>query len=242
VLVRLVNATNVLTAGRVWPCASARLRGMRTVVVLAGGPDRPAGFALPPGATVIAADSGAELGFPIDLAVGDFDSISAETLARMERVERHPQAKDASDLELALDAALRQGPERILVLGGAGGRLDHLLGGLLLLAADAYAGVQLGAAAVHVVRGERRLAGEPGELISLFAVQGAASGVVTEGLVYPLRGETLEPGSTRGLSNVFAEPEARIGIERGVLLAVRPSGSVGAGSSCRGWRGPGSAV
>jgi len=207
---------------------------MRTVVVLAGGSDRPAGLALPPGVTVIAADSGAELGFPIDLAVGDFDSISAETLARMERVERHPEAKDASDLELALDAALRLEPERILVLGGAGGRLDHLLGGLLLLAADAYAGVevdaQLGAAAVHVVRGERLLVGVPGELISLFAVHGWASGVVTEGLFYPLRGETLEPGSTRGLSNVFAEPEARIGIERGVLLAVRPSGSVVAGS------------
>src|SRR5207237_135241 len=128
----------------------------------------------------------------------------------------------------ALAAALRHEPERILVLGSSGGRLDHLFGSLLVLAAEAYAGVQvdaqLGAAAVHVVRGERRLAGEPGELISLFAVHGAASGVVTEGLVYPLRGETLKPGSTRGLSNVFAEPEARRGIERGVLVAVRPAG------------------
>ena len=207
---------------------------MSVVVVLAGGPDRPAAVALPPGATVIAADSGAELALQVDLAVGDFDSIAAETLARMGRVERHPEAKDASDLELALEAALRLEPERILVFGGAGGRLDHLLGGLLLLAADAYAGVevdaQFGAAAVHVVRRERVLAGEPGELISLFAVHGPARGVVTDGLVYPLRGETLEPGSTRGLSNVFAAPEVRVGVERGVLLAVRPSGSVAAGS------------
>jgi hypothetical protein len=45
------------------------------------------------------------------------------------------------------------------VLGGALGRVDHLLGELLLLAAERYAGVrvdaQLGAAAVHVVRGEQ---------------------------------------------------------------------------------------
>ena len=54
---------------------------MRTVVVLAGGPDRPAVMAVPPGATVIAADGGAELGGAIDLLVGDLDSISAETLA-----------------------------------------------------------------------------------------------------------------------------------------------------------------
>ncbi len=207
---------------------------MSTVVVLAGGPDRPAAIALPPGATVIAADSGAELGGPVDLLVGDLDSISAETLAGIERVERHAAEKDATDLELALTAALRLEPDRILVLGGAGWRLDHLLGGLLLLAAEAYAGVevdaQIGASAVHVVRGERTLLGDPGELISLFAVNGPASGVVTDGLVYPLRGETLEPGSSRGVSNVFAAPKARIGVERGVVLAVRPSGIVRAGS------------
>ncbi len=210
---------------------------MKTVVVLAGGPDRPAVTALPPGARVIAADGGAELarvfGLQVELAVGDFDSISDETLRSLARVERHQPAKDATDLELALAAALRLEPERILVLGGGGGRLDHLLGGVLLLAADAFAGVQvdaqLGAAAVHVLRGERTLCGEPGELISLFAVHGPADGVVADGLVYPLRGETLEPGSTRGISNVFAAPEVRIGVERGVLLAVRPSGSATAG-------------
>lgn len=206
---------------------------MTTVVVLAGGPDRPAAIALPPRATVIAADSGAELGWPVDLVVGDLDSISAETLAGIERVERHAAEKDASDLELALAAAMRLEPQRILVVGSAGGRLDHLVGSLLILAAEAYAGIQvdaqIGAAAVHVVRGERTLFGEPGELISLFAVHGPASGVVTEGLVYPLRAETLEPGSSRGLSNVFAASEARIDLERGVLLAVRPSGSATAG-------------
>ena len=152
----------------------------KTVVVLAAGPDPPVQLILPDGAMVIAADAGAELGFAVDLLVGDLDSISAETLAVIERVERHPEAKDASDLELALEAALSLEPDRILVVGGAGGRLDHLLGELLLLAADAYAGVQvdaqLGPGAVHVIRGERVLAGEPGELVSLFALHGPATG------------------------------------------------------------------
>jgi thiamine pyrophosphokinase len=213
------------------------LSGVRTAVVLAGGPDPPVGFALPAGATVIAADSGAELGVRVDLVVGDFDSISSETLASIRDVEPYPPEKDATDLELAFAAALRLLPERILVVGSAGGRLDHLVGSLLLLAADAYAAVQvdaqLGVAAVHVVRarGERTLHGEPGELISLFAVHGPAEGVATGGLVYPLRGETLFPGSSRGTSNAFAAAEARVSLTRGVLLAVRPSGSVQAGSS-----------
>jgi thiamine pyrophosphokinase len=211
---------------------------MTTVVVVAGGPGHPSSVSLPSDATVIAADSGArlarELGLQVDIAVGDFDSISEETLASIARVERHPVSKDATDLELALGAALALGPERVLVLGGAGGRLDHLLGELLLLAGDALTGVQvdaqLGPAAVHVVWRERRLAGKPGELISLFAVHGPAAGVVTEGLFYPLRGETLAPGTSRGLSNVFAASEVRINLERGVLLAIRPSGIVAAGS------------
>jgi thiamine pyrophosphokinase len=211
---------------------------MGSVVVLAAGVDPPVGVSLPADATVIAADGGADLarplGLEVDRVVGDMDSISAQTLARIEHVERHPAEKDATDLELALAAALRLEPERILVIGSAGGRLDHLFGGLLLLAADDYAGVQvdaqLGAAAVHVLRGERRLRGDRGELVSLFAVHGPARGIVTDGFVYPLRGETLEPGSTRGLSNVFASQEATISVARGVLLAVRPSGSVTAGS------------
>lgn len=211
---------------------------VKTVIVFADGIDRPPIGQLPAGAMVIAADGGADLAaafdVTVDLLVGDFDSVSAATLAGTGHVEQHPVDKEATDLELALDAALRLKPERILVLGGAGGRLDHLLGGLLLLAADALADVrvdaQIGAAAVHVIRGERSLVGEPGELISLFAAHGSADGVVTEGLVYPLRGETLRPGSTRGVSNVFAGSEARISLEHGVLLAVRPSGSATAGS------------
>ena len=206
----------------------------QTVVVFAGGLGRPAAVSLPAGATVIAADSGAELalklGLRVDQLVGDLDSLSPTTLEAVERsgadVERHPTAKDESDLELALMAALALDPARILVLGGADGRLDHLLGELHLLAADAFSRVeidaQLGAAAIHVVHGERVLMGAAGELISLFALHGPATGVVTEGLVYELRNEVLTPGSSRGLSNTFAASQARIIVGGGVVLAVRP--------------------
>jgi thiamine pyrophosphokinase len=208
-----------------------------TVVVFAGGPAPSAAArrALPPeGAAVVVADGGADhalaSGLRPDVVVGDLDSITPTALETLERagarIDRHPVEKDASDLELALAAALESSPRRILVLGGDGGRLDQLLGELLLLAADAYAGVEidavLGQAAVHVVRGERVLTGEEGELVSLFALHGPAVGVVTEGLAYPLRGETLAPGSSRGLSNRFTGAEARVALQSGVLLAVRP--------------------
>src|SRR5262249_51869666 len=147
------------------------------VVVVVGGPERPAAVVVPSGATVIAANGGvalaAELGLGVDLVVGDLDSLSAAGLAAVPRVERHPEGKDASDLELALQAALGLGPERIVVVGGGGGRLDHLFGNLLLFAAEAYSGVlvdaQVGGAAVPLVRDGGLLAGMRARVIGLVA-------------------------------------------------------------------------
>ena len=114
------------------------------------------------------------------------------------------------------------------MLAGDGGRLDHQLSTLLLLGSERYAGVQVdalvGEAWVHVIRGSRTFAGVPGELVTLLPV-GRAEGITTDGLVYPLRDETLEAGSSRGVSNVFEANTARVDVERGVLLAVRPSWS-----------------
>lgn len=209
-----------------------------TVIVFTASPDRPRLPPIPPDVVVIAADGGADharrMGFQIDLLVGDLDSVSEETLARTERVERHPVNKDATDLELALTAAARLAPDRILVIGGSAGRLDHLFGAFLVLASDRYADAtvdaQFGQAVVHVVRRHRHLSGRAGELISLFAVHGPAEGVRTSGLVYPLSDETLEQGSSRGVSNLFAETRVEIAVERGVVIAVRPNGSVTEGS------------
>jgi thiamine pyrophosphokinase len=114
----------------------------------------------------------------------------------------------------------------VLVVASSEGRLDHLLALLLLLGSERYAGLEIdavvGDALVHVVRGERTLAGTPGELVSLLAIGGAATGVATEGLEYTLGGETLEPGTSRGVSNIFTGAEARIAVGDGVVLAVRP--------------------
>ncbi len=107
------------------------------VVVVSGGepPDPRAARAVPPDAPVVAADKGLEhalsLGIEVTLAVGDFDSASPEAVAVAEaagtRIERYPEVKDATDLELALDAAAAMAPQRIIVLAGDGGRLDHPL-------------------------------------------------------------------------------------------------------------------
>jgi thiamine pyrophosphokinase len=189
---------------------------------------------LPAHAYVIAADSGVEqaaaLGLTVDLAVGDFDSVDPAALAAAEaagaEVERHPMAKDETDLELGLTAALERGATHVVVAGGHGGRVDHFLGNVLLLAAPRFASMRVeayvGASHIVVVRDAATLTGAVGDLLSLLAVGGPAEGVRTTGLRYPLHGERLEVGSTRGVSNVFDETSATVELDHGTLLAVHP--------------------
>ena len=207
-----------------------------TVVLLAGGDPVVEGLRsmLPEGATVVAADSGLEqaarLGLTVAVVVGDFDSVDLAALADAERagvaVERHPAAKDHTDLELAVLTAERLGAKRVVVVGGWGGRIDHALANLLVLAAPRYAALHLEAVGtggrVVAVHDRAELTGAPGDLVTLLAVGGPAHGVTTRGLQYPLRGETLEPGATRGVSNVLLEQRATVELTSGALLAILP--------------------
>ena len=215
--------------------------GHRTVIVVAGG-ERAADSAsrvvsVTSGTLVIAADSGVDvahgLGLRVDVAVGDFDSVSDEGLERAERngarVIRHPAAKDHTDLELALAEARALDPVEIVVLGAGGGRLDHFLANVLALAAPELAPchvtAHVGPATVRVARGGEPavdVGAAPGALVTLLAVGGPAKGVRTTGMQYPLRSEVLFDSSTRGVSNVVESVPATVEIESGTLLIVVP--------------------
>jgi thiamine pyrophosphokinase len=208
-------------------------------IVFTGGDTPPAtallGLAAPD--LVVAADSGLHhaqgLGYRVDLVVGDLDSVDGAALdaaiAAGAEVERHPVAKDATDLELALMAARDRDCGRVVLVGGHGGRFDHLVANTLLLASPELAALEIeariGAARLFVVRDACELHGVPGDRCSLLPVGGAAVGVRTEGLRFPLRHETLYAGSTRGVSNEFVVETARVALDDGVLLAVLPDAS-----------------
>jgi thiamine pyrophosphokinase len=208
----------------------------QVIVVTGGDPVDPSTLPpLPSEAVVVAADSGIDvarrLGLRVDHAVGDFDSVTAAGLdavtAAGAHVDRHPVAKDATDLELALLTAAAIGVgRRVLVIGGHGGRLDHHVANVLVLAARRFDDLRItawmGTAQLLVVRDEVRFSGRPGETVSLLAVHGPAHGVTTAGLRWRLDGDTLDPGSTRGISNVLEQPTATVTVDDGVLVVIRP--------------------
>jgi thiamine pyrophosphokinase len=206
------------------------------VIVLAGGEpvEPPLPRPLPAASLVVAADGGIAaaraLGLPVHVLIGDLDSVDPDDLADAERtgvrIERHPVDKDRTDLALALDHAVDAGATSITVVGGHGGRLDHLAGNLALLAAADYAGVAvtglLGAAIVTVVHTEATLHGAVGDTVSLLATHGSAGCVSTDGLAFALDDATLQPGSSLGLSNRFTAPHARVRVGSGTVLAIQP--------------------
>ena len=222
------------------------------VVVLAGGDALPeemldaAAAALDRAELVVAADGGIthalRLGRQVDVLVGDLDSVGPGVAERAAadgtEIQRHPIDKDATDLALALDLVLARTPRdhstgrgttapvEVTVIGGHGGRSDHLLGNALLLGADRYADLRIralwGAAVLTVVRDDATLTGRPGALVSLLALHGPAQGVRTTGLRHPLDGATLLPGSSLGVSNRFEATAAGVTLTGGVILAVQP--------------------
>jgi len=182
--------------------------------------------------TIIAADGGANWlaaqGRLPNVLVGDMDSVSPPVMEALRggrcRLVRHPAHKDETDLELALLEAVALGARRITILGALGGRIDHTLANILLLAmpqlADVATVIYDGRSYLRVLRHAGEIRGEVGDTISLIPLGGDAVGVVTQGLEYPLRDETLRFSLARGVSNVLLEPTAQISLCRGILLVV----------------------
>jgi thiamine pyrophosphokinase len=214
---------------------------VRTIIVAGGSP--PSGEVwrrwVREGDRIIGADGGAghALAWSLtpDLVIGDMDSLPDEDRALLEAEECrfvvHPRAKDQTDLELALTYAVAEAAQEIVVLGAFGGRLDHTLANVLLLALPELAEVLVrfvgdGEEMLLVQSGQVvTVEGQPGDLVSLLPLAGDASGVMTTGLAWELEGDTLRLGSSRGVSNVMIAPVAGIRVESGHLLVVhgRPS-------------------
>jgi thiamine pyrophosphokinase len=181
---------------------------------------------------VVAADGGARLllaqGRRPHVVVGDMDSLPAPMLdawhAGGGETVVFPPAKDETDLELALTYAVEQGAARIAILGALGGRVDHQTANLLLLAAPAWRDLDMAivdaGTRIVAIHDRVELEGQPGDLLSLLPLTASVDGIVTTGLEYPLRGESLALGPARGVSNVFVQPRAGVRIGAGVLLAI----------------------
>lgn len=178
---------------------------------------------------VIAADSGLETahayGVRPSIVVGDFDSLSDGSLLGEyadDAVRRFGSAKDDTDTEIALSVAFDEGARDVVLLGGGGGRLDHLLAIVWIFARERYPSVWVSdESEVRAVDGELVVTGRPGDVVSFFPLGGARCRMESEGLRWPLDDLRWELGDA-GVSNEFVGTEVRVRMKEGRLLMVRP--------------------
>jgi len=202
--------------------------GMRALVIAHGEPPS-AGLLQELAAAadlVVAADGGAlvalDAGITPDAVVGDLDTMDQfpEAPVPRERFVRDPDPM-TTDLEKAVRFALKRGAERVDVAAAGGGRGDHALANLSVLAVfrDHEVVLHDDLFEVWLVRGRTEVRGEPGTVVSLIA-PGGCRGVTTRGLRWELQDADL-PFSPRGVHNELVGERAEVEVRDGVLLVFR---------------------
>jgi thiamine pyrophosphokinase len=209
---------------------------MRAIVVANGAVEENESYACTVQADdlVIAADGGAlialQLGLEPQVVIGDMDSLPPEARAQLAEGEctfvSHSPRKDETDTELAIQYALQAGAQEIVLLGAIGGRLDHSLANILLLAMPQLervpATIVAGSTQVWLLRTGCQLefGGTPGDIVTLLPLGQDAAGVNTEGLEWGLHDDCLSFGPARGVSNVMAADRVRVSLQAGLLVVM----------------------
>lgn len=201
---------------------------------------------------VVAADSGARhllaLDLQPDLLMGDMDSITNADFDQLSasscRIKRFPSAKDDTDGALILKEAIALGYRSIELWGALGGRPDHYYANLMLLllaeteiarsTASSVPQVQQkvrpydikikdGGVAIYLpVRGQE-IIGQPGDVISLFALGEPVTGFKNRGLKYQPPGDCYMMNEPLGISNELVGNSAWLDWSTGKLLCMHIS-------------------
>lgn len=182
-----------------------------------------------PGDFVIAADAGLcyleRKGIRADLVIGDFDTLK--------RIPEHPNAvvlsaeKDDTDILAAIREGIRAGYASFHIYCGTGGRIDHTIANLQVLAylsANNMRGFLFDNDSVITAITNSRLCFEkiPWGYVSVFSCSEKAEGVTLCGLKYELNNGTLANTYPMGVSNEFINRESSISVNDGTLLIVFP--------------------
>ncbi|MCO7127977.1 thiamine diphosphokinase [Sporolactobacillus shoreicorticis] len=166
-------------------------------------------------------------------AFGDFDSLTPEERIEIDKnaldLCAYPPEKDKTDLELALNWALRLNPEQCYLFGVTGGRMDHALASVQLLMKSTDTTTELAIIdkknwITLLTPGAYPVKNNPSyRYLSFLALTERVTGLSLSCVKYPLRDAELHLGSSLCISN---EPQAAIfhvSFSHGLLLMMRCS-------------------
>lgn len=167
------------------------------------------------------------------MAFGDFDSVTVEELAfineKINTVRTFKPEKDEPDMELALNWAIQQKPEKIQLFGGTGGRLDHFFANVQLLLQTTVDQTPI----VMINRQNVMFVKRPGEYqlqklkekkyISFIPISSSVENLTLKGFKYPLSNRHIPQHSTLCISNELIDDYGNFSFTEGILLVIRSS-------------------
>ena len=177
---------------------------------------------------VICCDSGLRhterLQIKPSLIVGDFDSY-ADPHLDIETITL-PCEKDDTDTVYAVREAVRRGYRDFLLVGVAGGRLDHTLGNLSILlyldSAGCRGSIIDDFSQMEIVSRESAYITDDHPYFSLLNISGCAKGITVTGAKYPIDNGEINCEYQYGISNeVLHGGRAEVRLCEGKLLLVR---------------------
>lgn len=176
---------------------------------------------------IIAADGGYKhlmsVGMKPDLLIGDFDSLGE--IPMDENIIRLNPVKDITDMNAASDAAIGRGYKELVFYGATGGRIDHTMANIQLVAALSQKGIKAsvnnGKTVITAITDDEIVFDSSNNgYISVFAHSDICENVSISGLKYNVNGETFRNSFALGVSNEFVGSESRISVEKGTLIII----------------------
>jgi thiamine pyrophosphokinase len=167
------------------------------------------------------------------IAFGDFDSVTTEELMEIERsvkeMKRYRPEKNETDMELALNWAIEQGPVEIRIFGATGGRLDHLFANVQLMVKPF---MEANNVDIFLIDNQNILSlkgpgsykmekREDKKYISFVPLTLNVKGLTLDGFKYPLKNRHISIGSTLCISNELISDNGTFSFSEGILLVIR---------------------
>ena len=200
---------------------------MSICYIVGAGECKKLDFTKKDGDIVIAADGGYKYlqraGIKPDIVIGDFDSLGKAPEG--EKIIRLKPEKDVTDTSAAVSEGIKCGYSRFNIYGASGGRIEHTLANIQLIASLAEKNMQAsifyGSTVITAITAKTlRFDSAYNGYISIFAHSDKCTGVCLRGLKYPLENAELSNLFPLGVSNEFLGVESEIVIGNGTAIIV----------------------
>lgn len=174
---------------------------------------------------IICADSGFDAlintNIKPNLCVGDMDSVKSSLTNQTTQI--YPKNKDKTDTEIAIDIAIEKGATEVILLGCSGNRLDHTLSNInmlkILLEQNINGKIIDSNNIIMLCDSQIQIQSIKNCYCSLIPLT-QCTGIITDGLKYPLKNESLSSKTSKGISNEFNSDIAKITLKSGLLLVI----------------------